>query len=405
MAASMWFYVQRVLIPYQQADAARHDRPRGNLSDLYPRWLGARELLLHHRDPYSAEMTREIQNGYYGRELDPSRPNDPKDQQAFAYPVYVAFLLAPTIHLPFAIVQPVFFWLLICLTAATVPLWLRAVGWRPSRSVFVILMVLTLGSFAVAQGIKLQQLSLLVGFLMAWSVALLTSGYLAIAGVLLAIASIKPQLVLPLAGWFTLWSVVELRQRWRFLAGFYLTLGILVAAGEYELQGWIGQFRRAIAAYGDYTGGGRSLLDVLLTQSLGRIVAGAVVLIVVHCCWRKRREMETSPAFAVTIALVLAATTVIIPTFAPYNQALLLPAIFLIARSSNGLWQKSAIARVVLMVAAVLLLWPWLAAISLSAAYFVLPRETMLQSWAMPLYTSLGIPLGVLAALAFLVDA
>ena len=40
----MWFYVSRILVPYQRADAAAHERPRGNLSDLYPRWLGAREL-------------------------------------------------------------------------------------------------------------------------------------------------------------------------------------------------------------------------------------------------------------------------------------------------------------------------------------------------------------------------
>ena len=401
----MWFYVQRVLVPYQQADAARHGRPRGNLSDLYPRWLGARELLLHHRDPYSAEITREIQAGYYGRELDPSRPNDPKDQQGFAYPVYVAFLLAPTLHLPFATVQPVFLWLLVCFTAATVPLWLRAVGWSPSARVFIILLALTLGSFAVAQGIKLQQLSLLVGFLTAASAALLTAGYLAISGVLLAIASIKPQLVLPLAGWLTLWSIAELRLRWRFLAGFYFTVLILVAAGEYQLPGWIVEFRRAVAAYSEYTGGGRSLLDVLFTQNVGGIVAAAVILILLYVCWKKRKEPETSSAFAVTIALVLAATVVIIPTFAPYNQVLLLPAIFLTVRAWNVLRQKSAVARVVLVVAAALLLWPWLAAISLAAANCVLPPQTVQQAWAMPLYTSLGIPLGVLAALAFLVDA
>src|SRR5690349_15034244 len=65
LAASMWWYVQKVLIPYERADAAAHGIPRGNLSDLYPRWLGARELLVKHRNPYSAEVTREIQAGYY----------------------------------------------------------------------------------------------------------------------------------------------------------------------------------------------------------------------------------------------------------------------------------------------------------------------------------------------------
>src|ERR1700758_5674315 len=97
LAGSSCFYVDYVLVPFQKADAAIHGRPRGNLSDLYPRWLGARELLLRHRNPYSREITREIQEGYYGRVLDASRPNDPKDQQAFAYPLYVIWMLAPTV--------------------------------------------------------------------------------------------------------------------------------------------------------------------------------------------------------------------------------------------------------------------------------------------------------------------
>ena len=39
-------------------------------------------------------ITTEIQKGYYGRELDPARPGDPRDRQGFAYPVYVVFVLA-----------------------------------------------------------------------------------------------------------------------------------------------------------------------------------------------------------------------------------------------------------------------------------------------------------------------
>jgi len=79
-ALAMWLWIQRIAIPHQQVESATRGIPRGNLSDLYPRWLGARELLLHRRDPYSPDITREIQQGYYGRVLDASRPNDPKDQ-------------------------------------------------------------------------------------------------------------------------------------------------------------------------------------------------------------------------------------------------------------------------------------------------------------------------------------
>ena len=404
MAASMWFYVQRVLIPYQRADAARHDRPRGNLSDLYPRWLGARELLLHHRNPYSPEITREIQQGYYGRPLDPNRPDDPKDQQGFAYPVYVVFLLAPTIHLPFPDVQIGFGLLLVLLAVAAVPLWLRAIRWRPSRGTFAILLLLTLGSFPVVQGIKLQQLSLLVSVFIAAAAALLAGGQLALAGILLALASIKPQLVLPLASWLILWSLSDWRRRWHFLAGFFATLATLLAGAEYELPGWMGHFGDAVNAYGQYTGGSRSLLDVLLTPSLGKLFAGVVVLAAAYVCWKRRSESTQSSGFALSLSIVLAATVVVIPMFAPYNQVLLLPAIFLIVRSWDAIWRRSAVTRVVCVVAAAMLLWPWLAALSLTAGSLFFPAASVQQGWAAPLYTSLGIPLGVLALLACLVN-
>src|ERR1700746_3097163 len=157
LSASMWIWVQAIAIPHQQVEAADRGTPRGNLSDLYPRWLGARELLLHHRDPYSAEITREIQTGYYGRPLDPSRPNDPKDQQAFAYPIYVVLMLAPTVTLPFPEVHRVFFWLLAFLVGASVLLWMRALRWRQSRTAIVIWVLLSLSCFPAIQGLKLQQ--------------------------------------------------------------------------------------------------------------------------------------------------------------------------------------------------------------------------------------------------------
>src|SRR5438094_9443600 len=63
LAASMLWYVQNLLIPYQRADAAAHGRPRGNLSDLYPRWLGAREFLLHIAIPTAQKSHAKLRLG------------------------------------------------------------------------------------------------------------------------------------------------------------------------------------------------------------------------------------------------------------------------------------------------------------------------------------------------------
>ena len=395
LAACMWFYVQYVLIGHQQAEAALHGIPRGNLSDLYPRWLGAHELLLHHRDPYSTDVTREIQVGYYGRAIDPSRPNDPTDEQGFAYPVYVVFLLAPTIWLPFPIVQVGFRWFLIALTGASVLLWLRTLRWRLSPSATAVAIVLTLGSFPGLQGIKLQQLSLLVGGLIAGCAVLLVEGQLTVAGVLLALASIKPQVTLPLSAWLLFWAFNDWRQRKNFVWGFCGTIAALVVAGELVLPGWIGRFRQAVIAYRRYNNGAGSVLDELVTPGWGRALALAIVIALAITCWRRRFADKDSSTFPWITVLVLAVTVVVIPKAAPYNQVLLLPGVLLIVRDWRMLWVKSRLTRACIVAAGVIVGWPWIAACALTLASLFLPPQSVQKGWAAPVYTSLAIPLAV----------
>ena len=253
-AASMWIYANRVLIPYQISEAAAHGWPRGNLSDLYPRWLGARELLLHGRDPYSPEITREAQAGFFGRPLAPDQPGGRNYQQGFYYPVYVAFGLAPTIHLPFEVVREGFFWVLLGLAVATIPLWLRGLRWSAPGWVQVSLVIFTIGSLPVMQGLKLQQMTLLVATLMATALALLVTDRPIAAGVALALATIKPQLVWLLLFWLMIWTLADWRRRYRWAASFLLTMALLWAASEWYLPHWISRFWQAIREYRSYTG-------------------------------------------------------------------------------------------------------------------------------------------------------
>src|ERR1019366_2254524 len=312
-------YAQRVLVSYQKADAAAHDRPRGNLSDLYPRWLGARELLLRGRDPYSPAVTREIQQGYYGRPLDPVRPGDPKDQQGFAYPVYVAFCLAPTIHVPFEIVGKGFFWVLLGLTLTTIPLWLRVLRWSVPLWAQESLVVFTLGSLPVMQGLKLQQMTLFVVALLAVAVALLASDRPIAAGIVLALTTIKPQLVWLLLFWLMIWTLADWRRRYRWAASFLITIAILCAASEWFLPHWIPRFLQAAREYRNYTDA-VSILDKLVPAPWGwlpRVLAAAAT---VHIGWKNRWLAEDTPAFAATVSLALAVTVIVIPSYALYNQ-------------------------------------------------------------------------------------
>jgi hypothetical protein len=400
LAWSMWFYVQRVVIGHQQTEAALRGIPRGNLSDLYPRWLGTQELLLHHRNPYSLEVTRDIQIGYYGRPLDANRPGDPKDQMGFAYPLYVVFLIAPTIPFPFSSVRFVVHWLFVVLTALSVPLWLRAIWWRASPSSLAMLVMLTLGTLPVVQGIKLEQLSLLVGGMVAICALLLVRDSFVIAGVLLAFATIKPQLVALLIAWLVLWACGNYRERQRFLWSFAATMAALLAASEIVMPGWVGQFVRALSAYREYTGRPVSIMAVFTTPALGLCLSALVVIALAVVCWRARRASAGDPAFALVSSAVLGVTVVVIPMTSLYNQILLLPAVLLLVRHARFLWRKDPRTRLLCAISGLLMVWPWLAALILSLSWIVLPADLVQKAWAAPLWTSMAIPVGVLMLLA-----
>jgi hypothetical protein len=387
----MWFYMNKILIAQQVADAAAHDRPRGNLSDLYPRWLGARELLRRGRNPYSAEITREIQQGYYGRPLDLARPDDPKDQQGFAYPVYVVFLLAPTIGLPFDAVQMGFRWLLVGLAVASLLLWLRVLGWKPSSGTMVILIVLLVGWLPMVQGLKLQQLSLLVAALLAACGACLAGGWLFCAGALLALATIKPQLTWPLVLWLLLWAGSDWRSRRRFVFGFGLVMLLLLGGAELVLPGWWRMFIAAIEQYHRYTQN-QSVPAVMFGTVAGPILGVLGVVACAVCVWGLRAESASTVAFGQATSLVMALTIFIIPMSALYNQVLLAPAILAL------LWSESAgeavlpAVRLARAAGAILLVWPWIATVGLSLAYFWLTPALPQRLYLMPFYSSFMVP-------------
>lgn len=397
--AGMWLHVNRVVIAHQISESRRLGTPRGNLSDLYPRWLGTRELLLHHRDPYSREVTLEIQAGYYGRPLDPSRRDDPIDQQAFAYPLYTVFLLAPTITLPFFLVRLVFFWVLVGLTLFSVILWFRFLQWRARWNVIASITLLTLGSFAAVQGLKLQQLSLVVAFLLAGLLACLSAEKYVSAGILLALATIKPQLSLPLTAWLMLWSLCAIHRRWRFMVAFLVSLVALVGGAELLLPGWIPRFYAALVAYRHYAPAG-PLLEQMLPRAIAIAVIVSLAITLATVCWKERKYGPHDFQFVSTTSLVLAVTLLLIPMTPPYNQLLLLPAILLLVHDWRELWTRGMAGRALLVTAMIPLIWSWASAIVIAAVSFF--TSAAQSFWQVPLWTSVVLPIPVVACLGLL---
>jgi hypothetical protein len=395
-ATGGWLYVERVLIPHQLQDPAARAARRGYLSDLYPRWYGAKELLLHGRDPYTPEFTREIQIGYYGHPLEPDAPGGRNYQQGFYHPVYIAFLLAPTIHLPFEIVRKGFFWVLLSLTIVTIPLWPRALHWSLPLWAQASLVVFTIGSLPFIEGFLLQQITIFVVPMMAVAIVLLVFDHPIPAGILLALCTVKPQLVFLLVIWLMIWTMVDWRRRYTWAVSFLLTMLILCAASEWYLPHWVPRFWQALREYRNYTGE-MSVTDEMIGAPWSRIIEATAVVILIVACWRERRQAVNTDAFAFMLSLVLAVTILVTPTYGLYNQLLLIPAVLIILKDRRAIWQANIVSRLLAVVTIALVCWPWISAIALAGLSFVLPRETVERAWAVPLWTALQTPLAVSA--------
>jgi hypothetical protein len=370
--------------------------PERNFSDLFPRWLGTRELLLNGRDPYSPEITREIERGYYGRPIDIRRATDPIDEQRFAYPLFVVFLLAPTITQPFSVVKVLFTVILFAAAVWTVLLWIQVIGLKAGRNQIFLCILLTLATIPYAQGIQLQQLSVLVAFFLAATVYALATEKFIVAGISLAIATIKPQLCVYLIVCLLLWSVRRWRSRKSVAISFFTLLAGFIVASELLLPGWPAEFFAGIRPYLRYTQATTSI-HALFGALGGRIVLFFLAIVTALAAWRAKSKPVDSDDFKLAISLVLVFTCVSVPSLAPHNQVLLVPAYLLLVRESKRIKSAGRIARSLWYAAWLTLVWPWVAGAVLVAT-LLFDRESP-RLWDLPLATNPLIPISVFAAL------
>lgn len=392
--STSWFYKHRIQGPWEYLVNVDSGKMKAQLGDLFSPWVGTRGLLLYGRNPYGPEVSREIQLAFYGRVIT-QRYDQPAeqliDEQRFAYPLYVVFLLAPTVHVAFADAQTWALVILVILTAASVPLWLDVLHWRLSKVTSAGLILFILSSPQIVQGLRLRQLGLLVAFVIALAAWCVTRNHLATAGAMLAISTIKPQMaVLPLV-WFLFWALGNWRERRRLLMSFAITLAVLVGAGEVILPGWLRDFLAGLNAYQNYRPT-TSLIEAGLGRGPGRIFAAVLLAALSILAWRNRKEHGTSSEFILTLSAFMVCATLALPLVPPFNQALLLLPVLTIFRNWSAL---PAFARLGL---ALTLAWPSL--ISLALLFWVHPNpQTSSRLPLLPSYGTLLVPFLLLVSL------
>jgi hypothetical protein len=276
-----------------------HNFPGAN--DFYIPWRATQALFLEGRNPYSADVTRDIQIVLFGA---PRRPDE--HQYAFAYPLPVSLLIAPLVRLPYDAAEAI--WLSLCLTLLMLSLAGLTLPASP-RGLLLFLAFgvlfypaarsLILGQFAIVAWTAFTAglLALRAGGRDAFSLGEVGQGHSVphrgarvwrtragrrwdwLAGAAFAVSALKPQMVFLALPVVVLWAIQQ--RRFALLASGLIVLGVLSGIALIALPSWPADFLESLRAYNAYvelnspTGillGDNALhnaVDLLLVAALG----------------------------------------------------------------------------------------------------------------------------------------
>jgi hypothetical protein len=395
VAAITWVYVDQIFNPWAIYVRAKGTVMVAEMGDLYSPWVATRELLLRRQNPYSQEVTHEIQNAFYGHPVDQTYETGTTviNEQRFAYPVYVVFLMSPTVHANFSYLRRCAAFALAFLTAGSVFLYLDVLHWHPPWPVRIAISICVLACPQTLQGLRLQQLGLLVGFLVALALWCAQTNHLVSAGIVLACASIKPQMSVIALSFFLLWSFGEWKKRWPLFASFVATLSCLVGAGELLLPGWIGLFSKTAAAYPKYSPSFTSFFRIVFGITVADLLGIVILLALLASVWRHRRVSASAQEFVTVFSAFLIGTLLAFPLFAPFNQILLiLPTLLL-------LYSWETVPKLSRLVFTAAIVWPW---VTSSILIIFRPNLHSTSQWPLlpsfvPLFYPLLLPLLLMA--------
>jgi Glycosyltransferase family 87 len=301
--------------------AIQWQRPNVGGGDIYPPWLASKEAL-RGVDPYSPAVTRQIQTDIYGHPLE---QNSPWAKQSFVYPAHIILILAPLTLLPWHFLAAFFTWLGFPVVALTSFLWLRLCQPSLHAPAQVLVIGLSVISWPSITAFGVQP-TVYIAAAMALAIVCFRRGADLSAGILLALATVKPHLVILLIAWLL---VVAFRERrFRFITGFAVTLAVMLAASLVLVPHWIPHWIEASLR----DAGKMPLLVTVAGHRIGAVLCIALLVTVAIRIWRLASDPGKADAFVCSVALLLTATVCVIPAtpWMIYNDLLLVPAILVL---------------------------------------------------------------------------
>lgn len=198
-----------------------------------PRWEGSRIFLTEGMSPYSEDVTNRLR-----RSMADQFPGQPEEEALFLYPFYSIFIFAP-LGLIADYQTALAIWMVVLEVAlfAVIGLSVNLSRWKmPGALLAVLAISLTLWIYSVPSIIAgdpaiLQALLILIAL-----IAIRSENDI-LAGVALALATFKPQVVLLLIPFLLFWAIKQ--ERWSIFWSAIVTLAFMVGVTSLFFPSWL----------------------------------------------------------------------------------------------------------------------------------------------------------------------
>ena len=219
--------------------------PGGN--DFLSRWVGTRLFLTRGLSPYGEQATRQIHELAYGRDAKPSQ-----DQMLFAYPFYSVIIVAPfALIAEFSLARALWMTVLEVSLILITFIGLSLSRWKISIWLLSTLLIFSLLWYYGLRPVINGNLAIIVALFIGLALLALHAELDSLAGFLLALATIKPQMVVLLIPLLFVWAISH--RRWSIIGSFLGSLALLLAGFSLFVPDWIVQNLRQVLSYPTYT--------------------------------------------------------------------------------------------------------------------------------------------------------
>lgn len=218
--------------------------PGGN--DFLVHWHGARALILDGISPYSDEVATRIQVDAYGKPAEAG-----EHELRVAYPIYSVIMFAP-----FALIRDYTVARALWMTVLEVGLILLAIvslritGWKPGLGSLLVYLLFTVVWYHAIRPVILGNAVILITLMIASALLAIKHKRDGLSGVLLAFATIKPQLVVLFIPLIFLWAASS--KRWKIIIWTLGSLFVLAILGMIFVPDWFLQNMAEVIRYPGY---------------------------------------------------------------------------------------------------------------------------------------------------------